>query len=360
MKIAILNFPLDSNYGGMLQRYALIHVLQKLGHEPTHLFTKIYFQKPSFIEILKRVLYSLIHFKIPSNLNPGKKEQANYEYEIKNILPFYNKYIPHTAPIDSPKKLFSYKDFDAFLVGSDQVWRRSMSSKFPFESMFFNWIQKANTIKIAYGISFGLNHHEIPEAELTNLSKLYESFSAVSVRESSAIDILSSLNWTRPKAELVLDPTLLLDKEEYLKLIANGNTEPSKGNLFCYLLDSSETATKVVQEKALENALHPFYWGIGTNKTCSIEQWLRSFVDAEYVITDSFHGSIFSIIFNKPFTLVLNERRGMARFESLFNLLKIKETQQLFDWDSVNSKLNEFRQKSLCFLKQALTPIEKR
>lgn len=360
MKIAILNFPLDNNYGGMLQRYALIHVLQKMGHEPTHLFTKFYFQNPPFIEILKRTLYTLVHFKIPTNLNPAKKEQLKYENEIKKILPFYNKYIPHTDPIDSPQKLFSYNDFDAFLVGSDQVWRRSMSSKFPFESMFFNWIKKVNTKKIAYGISFGLNHHEIPEAELSNLSKLYKTFYAVSVRENSAIDILSSLNWTKPKAELVLDPTLLLDKEEYLKLIANGNTETSKGNLFCYLLDSSETATKTIQEKALENDLHPFYWGGGSNKTCSIEQWLRSFVDAEYIITDSFHGCIFSIIFNKPFTLVINKRRGMARFESLFNLLKISEAQQHFDWEFINLRLNELKQKSICFLKQALAPIEKR
>jgi len=354
MNIAVLNFPLDNNYGGNLQRFALIRVLQNLGHEPTHLFTKFYFQEPSFIEILKRMLYALIHYKIPTNLNPEKKERAEYEIEIKNILPFYNKYIPHTDPIDTPKKLFSYKDFDMFLVGSDQVWRRSMSSKFPFESMFFNWVQ--NKPKIAYGVSFGIDHHEIPETELPNLSKLYKTFNAVSVRESTATAILSSLNWTTPKAELVLDPTLLLDREEYLKLIANGNTADSKGNLFCYILDTKESIRKLIQTEAFKKNLQPFYWGIDNNTTCSIEQWLKSFVDAQYVITDSFHGCIFSIIFNKPFMLIKNERRGMARFNSLFKLLGINESQQDFDWKSINSKLDELKETSISFIKRALTP----
>ena len=354
MKIAILNFPLDNNYGGNLQRFALIRVLQNLGHNPTHLFTKLYFPKVTFIEILQRFFFSLLHFRRPINLNVEKKEKEKYENELKTILPFYNKYIPHTDTIDSPQKLFSYQDFDAFLVGSDQVWRRSMSNKFPFESMFFDWVHNTESLKIAYGISFGIDHHEIPNAELHNLSCLYKKFKAVSVRETSAIDILTSLNWTNPKAELVLDPTLLIDKRDYLKIIDDASTVQSNGELFCYILDSSESSKIAIEKKASEKHLTPFFQSITPKATCSIEQWLKSFVDAQYVVTDSFHGCIFSIIFNKPFMLIKNERRGMARFESLFKILGINESQQDFDWESINSKLDELKKVSISFIKRAL------
>jgi hypothetical protein len=355
MKIAVLNFPLDNNYGGNLQRFALVRVLQKLGHKPTHLFTKFYFQNPSFFEILKRMLYALIHYKIPSNLNPEKKERVKYENEIKSVLPFYNKYIPHTDPIDSPKKLFSYKDFDAFLVGSDQVWRRSMSSKYPFESMFFNWIENKNKLKIAYGISFGINHHEIPETELTNLSKLYNAFCAVSVRENTAIDVLSSLKWTTPKAELVLDPTLLLEKKDYLKLIHDGQTTKPRGNLFCYILDKDEKKDSLIKKIAKEKMLKPFYSYIGDKQNETIEQWLRNFSESNYIVTDSYHGCIFSIIFNKPFKFLANIRRGSSRSDDLFQLLGIDEDKQFFPWGEIQIKIQALRIQSISFLTESLS-----
>ena len=354
MKIAVLNFPLDSNYGGNLQRFALIRILQELGHEPTHLFTKFYFQNPSFIEMFKRVFGPLIHFKIPTNLNPEKKELKKYENEIKNILPFYNKYIPHTAPIDSPKKLFSYKDFDVFLVGSDQVWRRSMSYKFPFESMFFNWVQDKKN-KIAYGISFGIDHHEIPETELDNLSKLYNAFSAVSVRENTAMAILSSLKWTNPKAELVLDPTLLLEKKDYLKLIQDGQTTKPKGNLFCYILDKGNKKESLIKKIAEEKKLTPFYSYIGDKQNETIEQWLRNISESDYIVTDSYHGCIFSIIFSKPFKFLVNRRRGSSRSDDLFQLLGIDEEKQFFPWEQIKIKIQALRIRSISFLTESLS-----
>lgn len=86
----------------------------------------------------------------------------------------------------------------------------------------------------------------------------------------------------------------------------------------------------------------------------SIEQWLRSFRDAQYIITDSYHGLVFSIIFNKPFTLIRNEKRGNARFDSLLKTLDIS-TDNNINWTKVNSNIQTEREKALLFIKKSLS-----
>ena len=176
----------------------------------------------------------------------------------------------------------------------------------------------------------------------------------------------------------VLDPTLLLGEEDYNTLLKDGDTQDNDGELYCYILDSSAEANYAIRYVEERTGLQSYTClpliPEGTyspaNKEAailpSIEQWLRCVRDAKMVIADSFHGMVFSIIYNKPFWVIANPKRGMARFTSLLTALNLNDRlvtyNQLKDvdfdvpvaWDAVNEKLQIERQKSLSFLKYNL------
>lgn len=354
MRIALLNFPFDNNYGGNLQRYALMKVLEDMGHSPEHLSTRLYWTKPGKKEIMKRILRPLVNMHRPYNVFWEKKEEQVYNKQNEVMLQFYDRYVKHTHPIMHPSELSLFQNYDAFIVGSDQVWRKDMSWKFPFPTMFLSWLERTNVKRIAYGVSFGINERVLTNEDIKLLTPLYKKFNAVSVRESSGLDILNDYGWTSPKAIQVLDPTLLLDIQVYLSIIKEGKTHPSKGNMFCYVLDLNEEKQRVIIDIAKEKDLKPFTLGIEGFNSSSMEQWLRSFVEAEYVVTDSFHGCVMSVIFNKPFKLMANKRRGISRFESLFSSLGVDEANQVFDWDKINRCIEQRKALSMEFLYNSL------
>ena len=126
----------------------------------------------------------------------------------------------------------------------------------------------------------------------------------------------------------VLDPTLLLQKEDYIKIFEIAKVPKSKGNLLVYLLDPNKKQKQLIQCIETDTQLIPFYVNkrsvspstpIKERILPSVESWLRGFYDAEFVITDSFHACVFSIIFEKPFVVFGNKSRGMSRFDSLLN-----------------------------------------
>jgi len=197
----------------------------------------------------------------------------------------------------------------------------------------------------------GNSEPELSSEESATLKKFYSQFSAVSVREKSALDVLDSYGWTCPKAEWLVDPTLLLKKDDYLNVIKNAETTPMDGEMFCYILDSTQEKMDFIAREAISRNMKPFTTGL---HEISIEQWLRNFNDAEFIVTDSYHGFVFSMIFNKPVKLFLNEFRGNTRFESLFELLGISKDQKEFDWNRINAVLEINRQKSLTWLQGAL------
>lgn len=136
----------------------------------------------------------------------------------------------------SRAKKFDY--FEAYIVGSDQVWRRSMSYKYPFSSMFLEFLKDKHRIKrIAYGVSFGTSEDEIPDSEKPELAELYKMFDAVSIREDSGFQLLKKYGWNHPKAIQVLDPTLLLPRQWYSEIIDEGKTLPLEGicSVMCWI-----------------------------------------------------------------------------------------------------------------------------
>lgn len=350
MRIALLNLPIDNNYGGNLQRYALMKVLQDMGHDVTHLNLRFHYYLPWYkmpYTYIKRVFLKYI-FGRNIKICQESYSQLLYEKRCAVTEPFYQEYIKHTEPIMNYKQLKRFLGFDAYVVGSDQVWRKRIANKYLY-SMFLDFLPRnSDSIRVAYGVSLGVTENELNKNDILKLSELYRCFDAVSVREDSALELFKQYGWTHPQAKQVLDPTFLLSKEDYINLIDNGNTRPSTGDLFCYILDSTEEKKTIISDKAKELHLTPFSYDLQSDNPISIEQWLRSFVDAGYVVTDSYHGLVFSIIFNKPFYLIRNEFRGNARFDSVLNSFSI--IQDSLDWVSINEKLDNLRAKSLSYL----------
>ena len=276
--------------------------------------------------------------------------QQQYRQQCSVTDPFYQKYIPHTEVITDIKTLCEYTDYDAFVVGSDQVWRKRIAAKnLPY--FFFKHLQSIDKPKIACAVSFGTDVIELTGDEISYYGNLYKQFTAVSVREKSGLSILEQLGWNNPKAIHLLDPTFMLAKTDYQKIINTSETKTSKGNLFCYILDMTQEKEDIIKQIALEKKLTPYC--VSLNDNVSIPQWLRSFNDAEFIITDSFHGLVFAIIFNKPFKLIRNEFRGNARFDSIIETFNLKEKSEI-NWIEINSIIEQYRNRFTISLKGVL------
>ena len=353
MRIGILNLPLDNNYGGNLQRYALIKVLQNMGYDVEHICLVRKFLPPCYILSKTFIKQGLRKLKNGTNMPIMYQVREHREYwrNVKAISKFYNAYIPHT------RKVFSYQDidtscYDAVIVGSDQVWRKSMVPYFGLENFFLGFVP--NPIKkIGYGVCIG-NYEEWTNKDKKSLLPLYNRLNALSVREYQSIEFLEQNSFNTPKPQRVLDPTLLLDNNNYNELIINAKTHSlTVGRIFAYILDSDDQITTDINNEADKRALEVYMQNL--NNSISIEQWIRNIKDSKLVITDSYHGVVFSLIFQKPFIFKGNERRGNVRIDSLLSLFKIDRlhTDEI-DYQSVYNILIEERMRSLNFIKHSL------
>lgn len=326
MKIALLNMPIDNNYGGMLQRYALVKVLQDMGHEVVHLNMRFPINVGTPMQRLIRSLKRIVQ-RFQGKYNGAIRAEywAKKQYDDRCWVmdQFYDKYIKHTKYIDNKAQIAGFcKDADVLIIGSDQVWRKDFVQHYGIETFFGDFLPLSSSVKkVAYGASFGVADDLLSDGEKELLGSLYHSFTAVSVREDSGLQLLQEYGWTSPQAEQVLDPTFLLSKDDYSRLIDAEVTKPLDGSVLCYILDRTEEKDRIVNELAGQNNQKSVYLSI--DGAITIEQWLRSFRDAEFIITDSYHGLVFSIIMQKPVHLFMNQIRGNARFESLLRLCGI-------------------------------------
>ena len=264
----------------------------------------------------------------------------------------------------------------SFIVGSDQVWRGEYArliESLPF--FFLNFAtQSQRRRSIAYAASFGSDEWEGTPEETAECARLLRDFKVVSVREHSGIRICRDVFGV--KAVQMPDPTLLLEQEDYNRLIRRWRTKSTKTPFMAvYLLDETAEKTELVQALSQCTGLYPQHLmpHPGAEKLMdrlplSIPQWLRFIRDSESVLTDSFHGCVFSIIFNKPFICLGNENRGSARFDSLLGTFGLRDRLvtnydkdailQLLntpiDWESVNEIRHSEQQRAIEFLKKNL------
>lgn len=364
MKIGILTLPLHTNYGGILQAYALQTVLEKMGHEVVVIDEPIRKKTTTVKMIVKRMIKIIIGKS--TTLLWEKYVYDTYPIVNKNIQHFINTYI-HRIVVDTPS-LLNENDFDAIVVGSDQIWRPKYYSQIENAYLDFakNW---KNIIRIAYAPSFGTDEWEYTNKQTKKITTLLKKFNAVSIREESGIKLCEKHFGIKP--QLVLDPTMLLSRNDYSKLIDSANTLSPNGSVLNYVLDISESMNELISfiskdlcMKTFSVSGSPFVEGCKAEDYIkpSIETWLRGFCDAKFVITDSFHACVFSLIFNKPFCVIGNKKRGFARFCSLLKIFKqefrlIEKTedyrinkQKIKECPNVKIKNSTLEQQSITFL----------
>lgn len=368
MKIGILTYPLNNNYGCYLQSYALLHFLQGKGFDVEYIYRR--HNKPIWKRYLtyaiRKLSYSIISFKWDSPI-------YNYEwhYMMKKgslLYPFFEHHIvPHTEPIYTTKKLKAVCDqYDVIVVGSDQVWRAEILNN--IEDYFLGFNEKAT--KIAYAVSFGKENPGYTVKQIESCGQALSSFKAVSVRENIGLKLIEDYGWTCPRPKVVIDPTMLLKKEDYMAFL---NEIPKKSFVFAYILDQTDMKKAILSQVAKSKKQEEYNILAGVTgidfEYPSIEKWLLCYASASFVVTDSFHGAVFSIIFNIPFAVIINKERGAARFETLLESFDLNDRivyyeedvpkiiNSTIEWRKVNAILDSKRIEATEFL---LSNLEKR
>lgn len=357
MRIGIVTRPLLTNYGGILQNFALQQALRKLGHEP---ITIDFIPSYSLYRYLRSFCKTLLLWPIPWKRRPfvSYRRAAGRSSVIDN---FCKKHITLTERVTCyiPMLVERY-GMEAVITGSDQVWRAKYNL-YPeyLKDMYLRFVRQSGVKKLAYAASFGIDVWDYSSKMTETCRRLVKEFTAISVREESAIAMCRE--YLDVEATEVLDPTLLLDKTEYEALCHNIPVD-SSSFIAVYILDKSLAKLRYIQKIALQIDLPIKVFSAHHDMTLSIEKWLAMFRDAQYVVTDSFHGTVFSIIFNKPFWSIGNTVRGMARFNSLLALFGLQKrlctldmeynVSSNIDWELVNEKRYLLQKKSFDFLNQ--------
>lgn len=378
MKIGILTLPLNSNYGGVLQAYALQTVLKRMGHDVLEVELKknLRWQYPPLwkmpLSFGKRFLFKYIVRRKNQKILLERYERKIYPLLVHDILEFISKYIKQFK-VD---KLIDCKGkFDAFVCGSDQIWRYKYYPLFEGDiaNVYLKFLGDDSCKRIAYAASFGTDNWEYPAKETAECKNWIQKFDAVSVREETGVKLCST--YYDIKAKHVLDPTMLLSKDDYVDLIEKSDVPKSKGNLFCYILDNTDEKMNVVKNIEKQRHLSSFFmngdcgnWTEDLEKRIQppVESWLRAFYDSEFIVTDSFHACVFSILFHKQFLVIGNKERGLARIYSLLSMFGLEDRltsdtgldinrMKTIDYDRVDEILAKHREESRTFLIQALT-----
>lgn len=363
MRIGILTLPLHTNYGGILQAYALQTVLERFGHDVI-IFDKQSGYKQKWFRLPFVLSFRFIKRIIGLYNGPIWVEKVKWQkaiYARSNTQKFIDQYL-HIAYFDKIENI-KPDDVDCIVVGSDQIWRaryfRNISSN-PAD-MFLAFTEKWKVKRLAYAASFGTDQWELNTKDTQKCSYFAQLFDAISVREDSGVRLCSEK--LHVPAEHVLDPTMLLSKIEYDKLIKADNTH--RHCLVSYVLDRDSCKAKIVEGLSSQFGTE-YSLNLAESPVPPVEFWLEGLICAEKMVTDSFHGTAFSINFNIPFVVLSNENRGQSRLESILKMFHLesrmvsslsqalKIMNEPIDWDSVNSILETQRDLSIKFLSKLL------
>lgn len=336
MKIGILTHPLGVNYGGILQAYALSTFLRKQGHDV------IVLNRQSNLPLVKRLVKTiLVALHHPRYNNP----------RYKHLVSFVKKYINYSKPLSTDGQMNGFvkgNSMDAVIVGSDQVWRTSFAMGYGY-NYFLDFVP-SGVRKISYAASFGLSKWEYNKEQTTRIQQLLSNFNAVSVREDEGV-ILCKEN-LGISAEHVLDPTMLIHADDYQHITSKRLVE--ENYVFVYWLGSEDEKRKALESAKIEGKRIIDISLRGSDPLMSIENWLSYIKYADHVVTDSFHGCVFSILFQKQFTICANNSGGNGRLKSLFTMLEIDTNQSPVDYNAVSARLENLRNYSYDFINKAL------
>ncbi|RWR08145.1 polysaccharide pyruvyl transferase family protein [Paenirhodobacter populi] len=348
-RVGLLTLPLHVNYGGIVQAVALYNFLAGHGKEVTFLS-----QRPNRKLVQRVVLWALR--TVPFQNIQGLRGRYLRRQVHK---PFLDRWMPNRT-----RELLSFSELsravtkrrlEAVIVGSDQVWRRSYVPADEFTNYFLDFVGD-DVAKIAYAASFGASEWTESEALTARISALLARFSKVMLREQSGVEICRE-KLGRPDAELVLDPTLLMPASFYEPMAAPPSARAGR-DVMKYVLDhAGELAgleARAQEQLGQDSAVHGIHLQQDSGMPATIPQWLAEFRDAGFVLTDSFHGMAFSIIFRRQFVALVNTKRGADRFVTLARQLGLEDRlifigegtpfpDQPIDYDKVGARLEERR-----------------
>lgn len=335
----IINFWFGAAYGGLLTAYAL----QELSKQQ---------DKHTFLVNNKDVSTNLINAKY-TYTNNFWNNHLSITSELKNIIDY----------------LIITKNDCNFITGSDQVFR-PIYIQGKFEQYLLDFVNPQSK-KIAFSASFGVdkqkfldeNSHEI----IDHMKNSLKSFDFISVREKSGVEICRDILGVN--AEWIIDPVFILDKSKYDDLI-KCSTKDYSDKIVSYVLDNNKSYNKAY--KHLEKQYGSKVVKLADSNE-SVENWLSAIKNCKLFVTDSFHGVCFALIFNKPFICISNKSRGAARFDSILEMLNIenqcinsideiytKDCVFKVDYEKVNQRIKDERQKGLAFLQKVLeSPVGK-
>lgn len=342
--VGIINFHYENyNYGANLIAYSLSEAVKKVGYNPY-----------------------IIDF------DPFKEFDPLERYRTIEFLNFRKKYLNMTPRFRNKDELNILTDYlDMYITGSDQVWRKQITGA-NIETYFLDFAKGKN--KISYAASFGTNDFEGNEEETEDCKVLLKSFYNISVREEEGQKILS--NRFGQESTLVLDPTLLLKKEEYEKLITETYDEKIDVAVY-FVMDHENTIlndknfARLFPKKKIVN-IKGNTETLGTTtifKYNSISKWLDGIRKCEYLVTDSYHGVIFGTIFHKKIICIGKKSKALSRFKTLFNNLKgnlesiifsslnsVKSTETAINYEEIDANIEKLRESSFAFLQNSLGP----
>ena len=379
MRIGILTQPLHYNYGGIMQTWALQQVLKEMGHEPIKID---WFGSQDTITVKRFFILLLSWFKTLGAKAIGRKKYVGLASPYKHIFRHdqircvdrkFNKLIKSTRRIyskDELKRIVEELNLDAFIVGSDQVWRQVYCPD--IEIFFLGFLSDSDKrTRISYAASFGTSDTDIDDNKRIECIHLLHLFKSVSVRENSGVNIVRNI-FGRNDVVQTLDPTLLIGTDEYRRLVGHNTSKEDNPFIAAYILDPND------EKNTILNDLSATLGHKTRIMTCNpdngldmppVSQWIKNLADSDFVVTDSFHGCVFAIIFKKSFIAIGNEWRGLDRFKSLLELFelynrlitniddyRIRKVELLssINYDNVYRKLEGLRKNSLNYLKDAL------
>ena len=380
MKIGVLTFWHGmSNYGQILQCWAMQQYLKRQGHEPF----VIRYVPSNYTSPQKRLLKKVLcvnQIRLAKDFFFDRKayllKQSNQRNDRKRKFDeFREKYLDLSDCIyyDIHQIQKNPPVADAYVVGSDQVWAQMLDSR--NSRAYFLDFGKPETKRIAYAPSFVVK--EYPAAYREELKSLLQRFDAVSAREYSGVEICKSVGIEATK---VLDPTFLINREDYLDLI--GEPIERKKQIFIYSLNISspeqirwKELKQYAKEKGLKITVTPSQGYFAGDELFGNEveylyatpqQWLKTIAESELVVTPSFHGVVLSIILGTPFVYVPLKgahESGNLRILDLLEDLSLNnrvlgDNQQYesivsekIDWESISKSLMNYKESSYSYLK---------
>jgi len=366
-RVGIITFHRAINYGALLQTYALQTSVEKLGCE----CEVIDYHNERIERQYKK--FTLMNAKGVKDVAKIFLYATTQNRKYDKFRSFASRYL-HLSPVcrNYDELIRISSRYDILISGSDQVWNYRLSD---YDKAYFLKFEKNNKKKNAYAASFGIS--EIPEEKIEDYRKLLKDYNQITVREKRGAELIKNL--TGRDVGVALDPTLLLRKEEWDRIAEE--KQKKSDYILIYSFGLTKTMNSFVDMLSKRTGCRVIFFPVTYSirdrikaryvKNASPEDYLGFFKNARYVVTNSFHGTVFSITYNKPFFLERHsehQHNNNSRFDNLLDLLELHDREIIkgenhnidkpIDYLRVNSILEQERMKSMAYLERLFSVSE--